>query len=397
MTSGDDAATGAHPDDMGALLGELLSRSARLHPDDLADAFRDAAERAGATDVELLVVDLAQQSLLPLLPGDHRNSLPVVGSVAGDAYRQLSPIDVPTEGALRRWVPILDSAERVGVLGVTVPEGTPLQPWRQLASLAGELYVAKARYGDRLNLRRRTRSTTVAAEMRWALLPPLSFRSELLTISGILEPAYDIAGDTFDYSVNGDTAHLALLDAMGHGLEASRMANVAVTSYRHSRRSGLSLPDTATAMDAVVQECFEASRYVTGQLATLEISTGIFRMLNMGHPLPLLVRDGRVVGELPSDPMLPAGWGDKPAAIHERRLEPGDQVLMYTDGITEAKHRDGHQYGQQRLVDVVEAVLARGAPVEELLREIIEDVMAFQDFHARDDATLLVAGYRPHR
>lgn len=380
---------------MGALLGALLSRSARLHPDDLADAVREAAERAGGTDVELLVVDLAQRNLLPLLPGDHRNSMPVVGSAAGDAYRRLSAVDVPTAGAVRRWVPILDSAERVGVLGVTVPEGTPLEPWRQLASLTGELYVAKARYGDRLSLRRRTRSTTVAAEMRWALLPPLSFRSERLTISGILEPAYDIAGDTFDYAVNGDTAHLALLDAMGHGLEASRMANVAVVSYRHSRRSGLSMADTAMAMDAVVQECFEASRYVTGQLATLHLGTGMFRMLNMGHPLPLLIRGGQVLGELPSQPMLPAGWGDKPAAIYEHRLEPGDRVLMYTDGITEAKHPAGDQYGVARLVEVVESVLARGAPVEELLREIIEDVMSFQDFHARDDATLLVAGYRP--
>lgn len=377
------------------LLGELLSRSARLHPDDLPDQLRQAAERAGAAAVEILVVDLAQRNLLPLLPGDHRNSMPVVGSVAGDAYRQVTAIDVPGVDGVRRWVPILDSAERVGVLGVTVAEGTALEPWWQLASLAGELFVAKARYGDRLSLRRRTRSTTVAAEMRWSLLPPLSFRSERLTVSGILEPAYEIAGDTFDYAVNGDTAHLALLDAMGHGLEASRMANVAVTSYRHSRRAGLSLPDTAVAMDEVVQACFDASRYVTGQLATLDLSTGMFRMLNMGHPLPLLIRDGRVVGELPSEPMLPAGWGDKPAAIYEHRLQPGDHVLMYTDGITEAKHPGGDEYQLGRLVNVIETVLARAAPVEELLRAIIEDVMAFQDFHARDDATALAVGYHP--
>jgi serine phosphatase RsbU (regulator of sigma subunit) len=292
-------------------------------------------------------------------------------------------------------VPILDSAERVGLLGITVPEGSELEPWRQLASLAGELFVSKARYGDHLSLRRRTQDTSVAAEMRWSLLPPLSFRSERLTISGILEPAYDIAGDTFDYAVNGDTAHVALLDAMGHGLEASRMANLAVMSYRHSRRTALSLPDTAKAMDEVVQASFDGSRYVTGQLATLEVTTGLFRMLNMGHPLPLLIRDGRVVGELASEPMLPAGWGDKPGAIREHRLVPGDYVLMYTDGITEAKDRNGEQYRLPRLIAAIESVLARGAPVEELLREIIEEVMAFQDFHARDDATVLAVGYHP--
>ena len=64
--------------------------------------------------------------------------------------------------------------------------------------------------------------------MRWGLLPPLTFTSPDVTIAGFLQPSQGIAGDAFDYGVTGRIASVAIFDAMGHGLEASRMANVAV-------------------------------------------------------------------------------------------------------------------------------------------------------------------------
>lgn len=228
--------------------------------------------------------------------------------------------------------------------------------------------------------------------MRWSLLPPLTFGSGHLTITGILEPAYDIAGDTFDYAVNGDMVHLGIFDAMGHGLEASRIANVAVLSYRHSRFHGYSLLDTARRMDEAVQECFDRSRYVTGQVATLDLSTRQFRMLNMGHPQPLLIRSGAVVGEIPSAPKMPAGWGDRTAVIYETELQLGEMVLMYTDGVTEARHPDGELYGDDRFVALVNSLLTEENPPEEVLRRIIEDIMEFQQDRPNDDATLVLTG-----
>jgi hypothetical protein len=382
----------AAPHQLDAGVRALVLASATMPPDELPQRVRQVAEDAGAFDVELLVVDLAQQNLVPLLPGDQRNAYPVVGTPAGDAYRTTAVRRAPGADGTRLWLPVMDSAERVGVLGVTVvvDDDDDVEGWEALASLTGELIVAKARYGDAIGRSRRTRATTLAAEMRWSLLPPLTYRSSEISVTGILEPAYEIAGDTFDYAINGRTVHLAILDAMGHGLEASRMANVAVSSYRHSRRQGLALQEMALALDEAVQACFDRSRYVTGQLATFDVGTRRFRMLNMGHPLPLLLRDGAVVGELPSEPMLPAGWGSKPAAIYEARLEPCDQVLMFTDGITEARSGSGDQYGTDRLVDFLGRSLSTGAPPEEILREVIEDIMRFQDFHASDDATLLL-------
>jgi hypothetical protein len=381
---------------------DLLKSSASMHPDRLADAVRQAAHRMGGRDPVVLVVDLQQQSLMPLGPDpdDLLRRVPVDRSPAGEAFRCRRTVAIDAEDGIRLWLPIRDSADRLGVLGVTVDHGDTSQligVLEALASLTGELLVSKAPYGDSIALARRTRQTTLAAELRWAMLPPLTFSSAEVLVSGILEPAYEIAGDTFDYAINGSTVHLAILDAMGHGLEASRMANLAVTSYRHSRRSGLSLHETMEEMDRVIADQFGPSKFVTGQLATLDLDRGVLRMLNLGHPLPMLLRGAEVVGELECSPALPAGLGSMRETVLETQLEPGDLVLLHTDGITEARRTNGEEFGAERFAEVVSSLLAAGEAPEELLRRVVNEVLAFQDFRPRDDATLLVVGWHlPH-
>ena len=94
----------------------------------------------------------------------------------------------------------------------------------------------------------------MGAEMLLAqLLPPLTSPPGHLVISGLLEPCYDVGGDVFDYAVNGDIAHLALFDAVGHGLRGPGwvvvLASLALAGYRNARRAGLSLPHTALQLD----------------------------------------------------------------------------------------------------------------------------------------------------
>lgn len=378
------------------MLAELILESIGLHPDQLHAAVSRAATVMGGTDISLLVVDLQQQSLAPIHADDPFRRLPVDDSPAGQAFRQRRTVAVTNGPAhVRLWLPILDSADRLGVLGVTVPAEADRRGFEALASLTGELLASKAPYGDGIAMSRRTRSTTVAAELRWAMLPPLTFVSPEVLISGILEPAYEIAGDTFDYAVNGRTAHLGILDAMGHGLEASRMANLAVASYRHSRRAGRTLRQAIEELDQVISEQFGASRYVTGQLATLDLDHGTFRMLNLGHPLPLLLRGGQVVGELRSEPALPAGLGALAGEVFEVQLQPGDAVLLHTDGITEARPPGGQEYGQDRLVRLVTELVGAGERPEEVLRRVVNAILEHQDQRPRDDATLLFVSWRP--
>jgi len=303
------------------------------------------------------------------------------------------------DGGRRLWVPIVDSAERVGVLGISVAEPVEqaLERFCALASLFGELIMEKSSYGDSIVRRKRSKQMTLAAELRWALLPPLTFASPQIDISGILEPAYEIAGDTFDYAVDGDVVHLAILDAMGHGLTASRIANLAVSSYRNSRRAGEGLAATFVEMDRVVATEIGAQSFVTGQLATIRLDDGVLQMLNAGHPLPVHFRANADIGDVPCTPSLPLGLGSLPTVRAEITLEPGDVVVFYTDGITEARDAIGHLYGRQRLVETITAAMEADALPPEILRVVVRDLLDFQGGRNRDDASLILASWKPAR
>lgn len=378
----------------------VLLKTASLHPDQVGAVIVEAAGALGAWDVDVLLIDLDQRVLRPLAWDDGGADAPVDATLAGAAYREQHVIDGgAVEGGRRLWVPIVDSAERVGVLGISLAE--PVEPALErfcaLASLFGEIIIRKSAYGDSIVRRKRSKQMTLAAELRWALLPPLTFASPEIDISGILEPAYEIAGDTFDYAVDGNVAHLAILDAMGHGLTASRIANLAVSSYRNSRRAGEGLAATFVEMDRVVATEIGAESFVTGQLATIRLDDGVLQMLNAGHPLPLHFRAHADIGDVPCTPSLPLGLGSLPTVRAEVTLEPGDVVVFHTDGITEARDALGQPYGRQRLVRTIAAALEAEALPPEILRVVVRDLLHFQGGPNRDDASLILASWKPAR
>jgi serine phosphatase RsbU (regulator of sigma subunit) len=240
---------------------------------------------------------------------------------------------------------------------------------------------------------------SLAAEMRWATLPPLSFISDSVDICGALEPAYDIAGDTFDYAVNNGVAHAAIFDAVGHGLAASRLANLAVMSYRHCRRQQRTLTETFTAMDRTVQEEFGEQDFVTTELLELDTRTGRVDILNAGHPPPLLLRQGQIIGEITGDHCLPVGLGDPNPRVTTIALEPNDRIILYTDGITEARSASGEYFGVERLAEHVARAASGDESSPETIRRLIHSVLAHEAGQLRDDASVIAIGWtgRPAR
>src|SRR4029453_2167848 len=223
---------------------------------------------------------------------------------AGRAFSAIAVQDAATGSGLRLWLPLLDGAERLGVLGLTVPRVDEALRGRctWLATLVAELLMTKGQYTDSYFLNRRRQPMSLAAEMQWQLLPPLTFVTPRVVIAGLLEPAYEVAGDAFDYALNGDSAHLAVIDPVGHDLTASVLAAVTLGSYRHSRRAGLDLAATYAALDQAIAPQFGGERFVTGQLGQLDCATGRLQWLNAGHPLPLLVRQAKGVDTLACHP-----------------------------------------------------------------------------------------------
>jgi hypothetical protein len=379
-------------DDPGlALLGQLLDGSHDLAPDQLVAAVTQAGKALDAEDVAIYLVDYEQVVLVPLPGGTDRAPLAIDTTLAGRAFATIAVQEADVESGRRLWLPLLDGAERLGVLGLTLPSvNDPLRKrcsW--LATLISELLVSKTQYTDTYSMVRRRQSMTLAAEMQWQLLPPLTFVTPRVVIAGLLQPAYEVAGDAFDYALNGDIAHLAVIDPVGHDLTATVLAAVALGSYRHSRRAGLDLEATHAAMDQAIGAQFGGERFVTGQLAQLDCLTGQLQWVNAGHPLPLLVRRAKVVGTLACHPVPPLGLGFGKPEIAKAALEPADRVLFYTDGVVEGRNLAGEPFGEARLADLLVRETLAGQPAAETMRRLAHAILAHQGTKPRDDATMV--------
>jgi serine phosphatase RsbU (regulator of sigma subunit) len=387
----------------------------------------------------VLLADMQQQDLMPLPDNKDQadqgesvaDPLPIETTTAGLAYRTVtiqhdsvvrdeSPSQAGQDGrdgqdgydeqgrGHRIWVPLADGADLLGVLGLTaadVGEDT-LSRCRALASLAGLMVTAKARYSDTYARAQRSKKMSLQAEMIWALLPPRAFATERVLLSAFLEPAYEAGGDGFDYSMLGDRLHVSIFDALGHNLAAGLLTSVCMASCRSTRRSDGSLADTVARADRAIVRQFGDYRFVTALLAELDVGTGLLSWVCRGHPAPLLIRGNRTVTEFTRPPELPLGLSVVDAdgevddsiveaSVHTEQLEPGDRVLFYTDGVTEGHTTGGTPFGVGRLGQFVIEHTDAKTPGPEMMRLLNHEIMDHQSGELRDDATVVMVEWKP--
>ena len=368
----------------------------------------------GADDALVYLADLQQRVLVPFL--DHRGAgvglnvepLSVDATLPGRVFQHIEVLTQDAaDGRIRVWLPLLDGVERLGVLGVTVDaaaageigSGRAGVRLRRFATLTAELIMTKTMYGDTIVRLRRQAGMGLAAEMQWSLLPPLTFACQDVTIAAALEPAYEVAGDSVDYAVDAGRTRVAVLDGMGHGLRSAQLVTLAVAAYRNARRADRSLTDTTALIHDALVDAFGGTAFATAVLAELDTDTGILSWINAGHPAPLLLRHGRLVRSLRSRPTLPLGLvinGRPPTTVTVGReqLQPDDRVLLYTDGVTEARSPSGAFFGDQALIDLLRRNLAAGLPAQETMRRIVHALLDHQQGQLADDATLLLLEWR---
>ncbi|WP_405587820.1 PP2C family protein-serine/threonine phosphatase [Streptomyces sp. NBC_01190] len=356
-----------------------------------------AAKEAGAGGARLFVADLQEEVLrevtgIGLSAGGGGGEYRIEGTLPGRAY-QLTEVTAPASGGAC-WVPVRDGTERLGVLHVEPGPGRGDGPdekvVRALASVAGLLLVSKRANSDSHARLTRTRPMGVPAELQWSMMPPRTFSDRRATVSAFMEPAYQVAGDAFEYALAGDILHLAVFDAMGHDTSAGLTSALAMATCRSHRRAGATIPDASKAIEDTLVGQFGHSRYATGILADLELDTGKFSWVNRGHPLPVLIRGGRWASTLHCPPAGPMGSGfNLPVQQSTEQLEPGDRLLLFTDGITEARDTDGREFGVERFTDFIIRHHADNLPVDETLRRLMHAVMDHHQDRLDDDATVV--------
>lgn len=382
------------------MLGDLLRESHFMEPDAVDVVGGLAAEALGAHDFAIYLVDYEQTVLVPVSHPHNRSGacaaqLAVDVTVAGRAF-VTGQIQESAHGVgLQVWVPLVDGAERLGVIRFIVDELDDRRRQRslRLGSLLAQFIMTKGAYTDAYLRVARRQPATLASELLWQLLPPLTFASRRVAIAGVMAPAYAIGGDAFDYAVNGDRVHLAIIDAMGHGMDAVVPAAVVLASLRHARRGGADLTGCYHAADRALRDHVGEDRFVTAQLAELDPSTGRLGWINAGHPPPALVRDARVVGFPRCAPSLPLGLAGQVEEVAEVALQPWDRLVFYTDGVTEGRvGRD--EFGPERLADVLSRESLAGHGPAETMRRAAHAVLAHHAHQLRDDFTILGVEYR---
>jgi serine phosphatase RsbU (regulator of sigma subunit) len=384
--------------DASVVLSDLLLAADSGPADGLGWLIAEALSKVGAKNVVLYVLDYECRHLQPVpgsseIGGKLPGSVEVNNSDAGLACNERRIVD--SDGRL--YVPVTQRADCLGVLEIEIenPNAEVRRMFLDAGILVGHLLATSHTYTDVYELLSRRQAMSLAAEMHWEIQPSMSYVGPAIAIAGEIEPAYEVGGDAFDYAVNKEILDFTLLDAMGHGLEAALLSTQAWGAYRWARRRGHDLIGMARVLERTFIEQFDGTKFVTGVLCKLDWQTGIFRWLNAGHLPPLLMREGRIVGELETPPRCPLGL-DIPdeLTVHKTDLLPGDAVLLYSDGVIEARGPGDEDFEIDRLNAAVERAVGRTRHAAVAVREVIDEVKAHSSGPLRDDATIVLLQYR---
>lgn len=376
--------------------GSALRRARGSSPAAIGQILATAGAELGARDVVVYLVDFGQSVLEPLPDVSTHAEVPkseeVATTMAGRAFVDQAVVTAERADGLRVWAPILEGSDRTGVVAITLPDAdeSRVRGCEELGLLAGYLIAAQARCTDVYNLYRRRHSMSLAASMQWDVLPPLVLKAGSIAVAGLVEPAYDVGGDCFDYAANGAVFDFAVMDAMGHGVRSAVITSLALGAYRHGRREGLSLEALHDQLSETLENHIEKPAFATGVLGRIDTGTGGLTWTNAGHPLPLLIRGGQVVGHLENQPTPP--WGLLPGqpTVATAELEPGDSLLIYTDGVTGTRSEQGEELGLERLVDLTQRYASDQMVPEEIVRRLVGSVLEHQGTgDLVDDATVL--------
>uniref|UniRef100_UPI001F048861 PP2C family protein-serine/threonine phosphatase n=2 Tax=Streptomyces TaxID=1883 RepID=UPI001F048861 len=201
-----------------------------------------------------------------------------------------------------------------------------------------------------------------------------------------------IGGDLCEVVTSPSGVRIIVGDVQGKGLEAVESAAVVLGAFREAAHDEPDLSAVGERVERALSRHLSGERFVTAVLA--EIGDGPFAtMLNFGHPAPLIVRPTGAVGfAAPPDRSLPLGLtvhGTEPPLPYKVPFAHGDQLLFYTDGVTETRDAAGRFYP---LDD--RASLLKDPDPEAALRSVREDLVEHADGPLHDDAAMLLVRYR---
>lgn len=314
-------------------------------------------------------------------------------SGAAPRLMQLEPeCLVPLVGRNKRLVGLL-------VLGPRMSE----EPYsgedhRLLASVA--THAATALEGIRLaeeiaerieSQRKATHEIEIAQKVQRRLLPQKQPKLETLEYVGLCIQARAVGGDYYDYlDLGPGRLGLVQADIAGKGISAALlMANLQANLRSQYAVALEDIPRLLRSVNRLFVENTEPAHYATAFFAVYDDAERRLRYENCGHNPPLLVRaDGRV-DRLQGSATVLGMFEPWECSLAETQLQPGDLLVIYSDGVSEAQSDDGDFFGEERLLEAIRA--HQHLPVSELVETLARTVVTFSGREQEDDITLVVA------
>jgi serine phosphatase RsbU (regulator of sigma subunit) len=351
-------------------------------PDRLPEVVADHLRRHFAAGrVEVLLGDLGGSGFWPVLDPDA-----IGGPLAQRCFGSQRPVvDVTPAGLIRVHLPLSVWRDRVGVLLVETARRSDDEALEQFCLIADELAVAMRaadRDTDRYRRVRRRERLTMAAELQWDLLPGGSLGDERFLVAGQLEPAYAVCGDHFDWSVTDDRLTVTVLNGFGDGLDAALLTSAAVNAMRNARRSGAGIVEQAELASDAVYARHGGAAHAATLLLEVDLVSGEVAAVDAGSPRAMVAREGDI-RPVSLEQQLPLGmFGEIRYETQRFALEPGDRLLIVSDGVHAATPGGRSPYGESGLLSALRRT--RLQPATEAVGTVMRSL---RDYHAGMDPT----------
>jgi sigma-B regulation protein RsbU (phosphoserine phosphatase) len=334
--------------------------------------------------------------------------LPSEGMLA-EVERSRSPLIFEGDGQINKWLPgkkfmavpmkvsdkflgtiiVADKESRIINKEMDFSEGDE----RLLLSFANQAAVALENaelYQKSLEKERMEKELEMAAEIQRSILPRESPDIPGLEIEAITKACCYVGGDYYDLIPLADhRIAIAIADVSGKGMPAALLVS---TLHAALRVQIDFLPDITlltSSLNNVISESSTPEKFITFFLSVLDLKVGKLYSVNAGHCYPRLIRAGGKVEELKKGGFLLGIFPDVKYEMEEKKLCPGDLVILYSDGVTEATDSSDEEYGEERLLSLVRR--ERGLPLKKLKEKIIDDILFFTgDKPFSDDLTLVL-------
>jgi sigma-B regulation protein RsbU (phosphoserine phosphatase) len=263
------------------------------------------------------------------------------------------------------------------------------KPWDNAALAAVVQREIEDGRADREVDARTTRERDDAKAVQRALLPSALPALPGCDLAARWEPASTFGGDCYDALRLTDTRFaLSIADVCGKGLPAALLMANLQASVRAFASPTSRPQDVVTSINHALCRHMKLGRFVTFFYSVYDVESRVLRYTNAGHNPPILFRSDGTVVRLTASGIVAGIYEEAAYETGETRLDPGDRLVLFTDGITEARSAEGLELGDEGMIDVLTA--APDVDAGGLVTRIFEHVHAFANGPLEDDATAVV-------